>query len=140
MRRVSICLLTSLLLASALTLLPRAAVCARASTEPVPVFASAAQDDASAFWKQAKEYYDAGRFAEAAEAYKQYIRLRPEVAEARYWLARPFYSLKQYADAAAAFREAVRLKPDYRQAYVFLANSLDYADRYEEAVAAYRRA
>src|SRR5437868_9400135 len=96
MRRVSFCLLTSLLLASALTLLPRAATTARASAEPATVLASPAQDDASAFWKQGTDYYNAGRFAEAVEAYKQYIRLRPEVAEARYWLGSSYYSLKQY--------------------------------------------
>lgn len=70
------------------------------------------QGDASAFWAQAKEYYDAKRYAEAAEAYRQYIRLRPDSPEARYWLGSSYYGLKQYADAAAAYREAVRLKPD----------------------------
>ncbi len=103
---------------------------------PASAYAPAQQGDPSSFWKQAKEYYDAGRYAEAAEAYRQYIRLRPDAPDARYWLGSSYYQLKQYADAAAAYREAVRLKPDYREAYVFLANSLDYLDRYDDAVAA----
>src|ERR1051326_4747324 len=109
MRRVSFRLLSLFLLASALALLPRAGVAARASDGAAALHASPAplslQGDAAAFWAQGKEYYDAKRYAEAAEAYRQYIRLRPDSPEARYWLASSYYRLKQYAHADAPHSE-----------------------------------
>src|SRR2546423_1767529 len=102
MRRVPLFLSALFVLTTVFVLLPQAKTIARA--------ASVVQNDSEAFWKQAGDYYNAGRYAEAIETYKQYIRLRPNDAEARYWLGSSYYKLKQYTDAAVASREAVRVK------------------------------
>src|SRR2546423_12284194 len=103
MKRVPLFLSALFLLTNVLVFHSQAKTIARA--------ASVVQNNPEAFWKQASDYYDAGRYAEAVETYKQYIRLRPNDADARHWIGSSYDKLKHYRDAADAYKQAVRLLP-----------------------------
>ena len=74
MKRASHFLLTSLLLAITLTGQSQAATVVRGvrnfARDGALVTPSLLQEDASTAWKQGNDYYNAGRYAEAVEAYK----------------------------------------------------------------------
>lgn len=98
------------------------------------------QTDAAAYYKQGDEHFQAGRYAEAVEAFKQLVKLRADVPQGHFYLGLAHYRLKQYAEAAAAFREAARLKPDWATAHNYLGNAYRQLGKPAEAVAAYREA
>lgn len=102
--------------------------------------APAPRSNPDALYRRGSEQFRAGRYAEAAELFRQVARLRPDVAEVQFYMGSAFYKQRKYREAAEAYREAVRLKPDYVAAHVYLGNSLDYGGAYEEAVAVYRQA
>ncbi len=69
--------------------------------------------------------YNTKQYAEAINAYKEGVRLKPDNATALYNLGWSYNELKQYANALAAANEAIRLKADYPEAY----NERGYAKR-----------
>lgn len=89
-------------------------------------------------WSQAAALQRAGRAAEAAAVYRQFIALRPDVVEARVNLAGLLAVTGAHADAEAVYRQAIALRRDLPQARFGLANALRSQGRLEEAVAAYR--
>ena len=89
-------------------------------------------------WSQAVALQRAGRTADAAAAYRQFIALRPDVVEARANLAGLLAVMGAHADAEAAYRQVIALRRDLPEARFGLANALRSQGRLEEAVAAYR--
>jgi Flp pilus assembly protein TadD len=89
-------------------------------------------------WFQAAALQRAGRAAEAAGIYRQFIALRPDVVEARVNLANLLGVMGAHTDAEAAYREALVLRRDLPEARFGLANALRAQGRLEESVAAYR--
>jgi tetratricopeptide (TPR) repeat protein len=79
--------------------------------------------------------------SEAVTAYREAIRLKPDLAIAHNSLGAILYDAKRdYAGAAAEFREAIRLKPDLAAAHNNLGRALSVHGKPSEAVAAYREA
>lgn len=89
-------------------------------------------------WSQAVALQRAGRTADAAAAYRQFIMLRPDVVEARANLAGLLALMGAHADAEAVYRQVIALRRDLPEARFGLANALRSQGRLEEAVAAYR--
>ncbi len=89
-------------------------------------------------WGQAAALQRAGRLAEAATVYRQFIALRPDVVEARVNLANLLSASGAHADAEGLYREALALRRDLPEARFGLGNALRAQGRLEEAVAAYR--
>ena len=81
-----------------------------------------------------------GRYEEAVEAYREAIRLDPEIAVPHSDLGNSLSHLGRYEEAVEAYREAIRLDPEDAFAHYGLAMSLSDLDRHEEAVEAYREA
>ena len=48
----------------------------------------------------------------AIEAFKQAIRIKPDYAEAHYWLGHCYSDLGLHREALEAFKQAVRIEPD----------------------------
>ena len=86
-------------------------------------------------------FFETGRFAEAATAYKKAAQLKPDTAE--YWsslgealvLASDGQSIPN--DAGDAFRRAVALDPKDARARYFLAVEMDMAGKHKEAIDAW---
>lgn len=81
-----------------------------------------------------------GRHAEAIEASKKAVSLRP-AAESYFNIGLANYYLKQYRDAVEAYRQAIRLDP-YNAADAYYALGLVYRDwgRADDEIQAYKQA
>jgi len=83
---------------------------AAARTEAAAQAAAAAATPAAA-WSEARRLMDAGRFAEASEAFESYAAAyadQPNAAEANYWLGETLYVREDHGDAAQAYIVALK--------------------------------
>jgi tol-pal system protein YbgF len=81
-----------------------------AAPAAAPASATAPSDPAAAF-AAARALMDAGRFAEASDAFEAYTVAhgsQPNAAEANYWLGETLYVRDNYGDAAQAYIVALR--------------------------------
>lgn len=95
---------------------------------------------ADAYLEKGLEHYNAGRYKEAVEAYKEAVGLAPENANAHYGLGRAYYALERWSEAEAAYRETLRFKPDSANAHVSLGMTFHRQGRLKEAIASYKEA
>jgi TonB family protein len=105
-----------------------------------PRFPSQDANAAIDYRARGKEHYSAGRYQEAAEAFKQAVRLKPDDPEAHHGLGLAFQSLRQYDEAVASYNEAIRLKPDWAEPYSDLGVAYRSMKRFKEAVDSFREA
>ena len=89
---------------------------------PVPVAGDAAVAGAL---QHAGMLFRARRFQEAADAYREVIRLYPKLPDVHNNLGVALKSAGKVAEAIPCFRRAVRLKPDYLAAHANLAAALE---------------
>jgi len=82
----------------------------------------------------------AGRFAEAAAAYRRALALDRTAAKTHNNLAVALAEQRRFGSALAHYREAVRLDPDYAYAHFNFGNAYRELGRYADAVSAYERA
>jgi protein O-GlcNAc transferase len=82
-------------------------------------------------------YYRAGRYNEAAEAFYGLIRQRPRDAEGYYNLGLSLIGAGRFQEAVAACSDAVRLRPDHPDSWSNLGIPLFYLDRFADALTAY---
>ena len=91
----------------------QAAMTVATAASAVPAAATAPSDPAAAF-AAARALMDAGRFAEAGDAFEAYTVAhagQPNAAEANYWLGETFYVRENYGDAAQAYIVALKTWP-----------------------------
>ncbi|HEX3558093.1 MAG TPA: tetratricopeptide repeat protein [Pyrinomonadaceae bacterium] len=77
---------------------------------------------------------------EAADAFRQAVRMNPQYADAYFQLGNACDRLNQQEDAAKAFQEAVRLNPQDADAFFNLGNTYGKLGRDSEAADAYAQA
>ncbi|MGD0571941.1 MAG: tetratricopeptide repeat protein [Sedimentisphaerales bacterium] len=85
-------------------------------------------------------YFEIGHYEDSIEAYKQAIKIKPDLAEAHYNLGVACGKLGRYQDAIEAYKQAIRIKPDYAEAYYNLGNAYSELGRYQEAINEYKQA
>jgi len=85
-------------------------------------------------------YQTAGRFEQAARAYKNAIRLEPHHADSYLGLCQTYNWLGRYDHALGACRKAVRLNPNDAETYVSLGGTYVFLGRSRDAINAFRRA
>jgi predicted TPR repeat methyltransferase len=83
---------------------------------------------------------EAGRHAEAEQAYRTTIAARPEFVPAHSNLGVVLKAQGRHAEAIAAYRQAVELAPDFAQGWINLGNALKAGDDLHGALSAYRNA
>ncbi|HEX4144961.1 MAG TPA: tetratricopeptide repeat protein [Pirellulales bacterium] len=88
----------------------------------------------------AQREYSAGRLAQAAEAYRAVIALRPNLAEAYNNLGSVLQGQGLLDEAAVQFERAATLKPQLFQAHNSLGDIFHAQGKLEQAVARYRQA
>ncbi len=81
-----------------------------------------------------------GRLAEAADSYRQAIRLKDAYPDAHNNLGATLRDLGQPVEAEAHFRRALQIRPDYVDAHNNLGNLLRETGRFQAAEASYRLA
>jgi tol-pal system protein YbgF len=115
-----------------------AQVAVTVQSSAVPAAATAPSDPAQAF-AAARALMDAGRFAEAGDAFEAYTRAHAGQAnapEANYWLGETLYVRENYGDAAQAYIAALKGWPKSGwapDALVKLSNSLIRLEQPAEA-------
>lgn len=81
-----------------------------------------------------------GRQEEAAAAYRDAVRIKPDFARARYNLGNALQALGRLDEAVSAYRRCLELQPAFAQAQVNLGSALEALGRPEDAGDAYRAA
>jgi WD40 repeat protein/tetratricopeptide (TPR) repeat protein/serine/threonine protein kinase len=99
-----------------------------------------AKDDAPAYLHLGTTLHAKGQFQEAADCFREALRIRKDSAEAHFRLGCSLEQLKQSDAALASFREAIRLNKDYHEAHGGLGLLLSARGRHDEAVAACKEA
>lgn len=72
------------------------------------------QESAAELYRQAFSHYAAGRFAQGAEGFRNFLRQYPRheyVGHAQYWLGECFLNQQRYEEAVAAYKQAVENHP-----------------------------
>ena len=96
--------------------------------------------NAEALNKQGDDYFDAGQYQKAIDAYQQAVKLQAYYPEAYLNLGEAYFNLGRYDEAVAADKQAILLKPDWAAAYHALGNSYLKLDRSAEALDALKQA
>lgn len=97
-------------------------------------------DTVTAYYDKGVEHYEAGRYIEAAEAFRQVLRLRPDMAEAHNNLGVAYNALGLHEEGVKCSEQAIRLKPDSAEAHRNLGWAKHKLGRHGEAVDAFKRA
>ncbi len=85
-------------------------------------------------------HHQAGRLDEAIAAYRRFVRLEPNSAEAYLGLGNALAARGELEPAIASYRRALALAPDAAIVHNSLAFVLEAQGRFDEALAGYRRA
>src|SRR3989442_2056095 len=73
--------------------------------------------DAEAYTKQGDDFFDAGKYDQAAQSYQQAIKLRADYADAYLNLGETYFNLVRLDEAITADNQAIFRKPDFAEAY-----------------------
>jgi len=98
------------------------------------------QLDAEGYLDLGVAHGEAGRYQEAIEAFKQAIKLKPDLAEAHYNLGLAYANLGRWKEVIETCKQAIKLKPDYAEAHNNLGVAYDELGRNQEAIEAYKQA
>uniref|UniRef100_A0A7C3V4K5 Tetratricopeptide repeat protein n=1 Tax=Desulfobacca acetoxidans TaxID=60893 RepID=A0A7C3V4K5_9BACT len=95
-------------------------------------------DQAQAFLRQGEAAFNNGDYDGAAQAYRQAVKVKPNLAPAHYGLGLSLARQERYQEAAAAFQEALQHKPSYTQARKDLGVAYLKLKRWPEAEKAFK--
>ncbi len=102
------------------------------TSTPVPTPTLSASDHVN----QGHEYFQEGKYDEAAAEFQKAIELDPENANAHRNMGSVYSRQDKLEEAVAAYEKAIEIDPDYGEAYGEMAGALADLDRIPEAVAA----
>ena len=83
---------------------------------------------------------ESGNAEEAIVDYNKAVSIKPDYADAQYFLGHAYFWLERFQEAANAYKQAIRIKPDYANAHYFLGHAYEGLERYQEAIDAYKQA
>jgi tetratricopeptide (TPR) repeat protein len=99
------------------------------------------------YQKTAEYWYNLGAFCDesglynkAIEAYKQAIRIKPDLAEAYNNLGAAYGNLGRHTEAVEACKQAIRIKPDDAEAHYNLGKAYGDLGKYAEAMESFKQA
>jgi Flp pilus assembly protein TadD len=96
--------------------------------------------DARAHFGLGNVFLDQGRFAEAAEAYRQAIKLNADYLPAYQPLSYSLAKLERYGEAIETLKQALQYDPNNPELYDNLGFVFVHTERYSEAIAACQQA
>ncbi len=74
------------------------------------------------------------------EAFKQAIRIKPDLALAHLNLGVAYGELGRYQDAIESYKQVIRINPDYAEAHLNLGVAYGELGRYQDAIESYKQA
>ena len=98
------------------------------------------QDQAQAAYDQGIEYFKAGKYAEAAAAFEEAIRLDPSKPEAYRQLGDSYHILEKDDQAIKAYQQMIILNPEDAKAYRRLGDLYSGLGQFKEAIDLYQQA
>ena len=108
-------------------------VCMISSAQSYAQTSEQAKSQTEALFQKGLDYYDAGDYDKAVEAYTQVIMLDAAYVNA-YWARGHIYSEQEkHALAVADFRKVTEIAPDFGDAYGMLGWHLIVQGKFEEA-------
>src|SRR6478672_11642841 len=84
--------------------------------------------------QEGNRYADARQYDQAVDAYRQAIKLDPNLAAAYHGLGRVYVNMGRPTDALGPMRSAIRIEPDNAIAHVNLGITLENLRRFEDAL------
>ena len=100
---------------------------------------AAAQRNVKAYKRNGIDYYEAGRYANAAEALLVYRRYEPQDEDIWYPLAVSHYKLNQLGEARTLLEGALRAGKAPKEAHLYLGRIAHHEAQFAEAATAYKR-
>ena len=98
------------------------------------------EKQAQAFLEQGETAWSKHNFEDAAQAYRQAIRVKPKLAEAHYGLGLCLARLERYPEAVKSFEQALYHKPGWSRAYKDLGVTYLKMNRWPDAEKAFKNA
>jgi Flp pilus assembly protein TadD len=95
---------------------------------------------AQPYLRQAEAAFSQNNFEEAAQAYRQALKVKPDLAEAHYGLGLTLARLERYQDAVNSFKAALHHKPGWSKALKDLGVTYLKLKRWPEAEKAFKTA
>jgi Flp pilus assembly protein TadD len=92
------------------------------------------------FLRQAEAAFSQNNFADAAQAYRQALKVKPDLAEAHYGLGLALARLERYQEAVNSFQAALHHKPGWSKALKDLGVTYLKLKRWPEAEKAFKTA
>jgi tetratricopeptide (TPR) repeat protein len=87
-----------------------------------------------------RAFYLAGNYTKAIEYYKETVRLRPNSAEARFYLGLAYDKAGDKEKAIESYKEVIKLEPSSWRAYCNLGLSYKDLGDYEKAIESFKEA
>ena len=84
--------------------------------------------------QEGNKYADSRQYDQAVDAYRQALKLDPNLAAAYHGLGRVYVNMGRPSDALGPMRSAIRIEPDNAIAHVNLAITLENLRRFEDAL------
>ncbi|HEX3282302.1 MAG TPA: tetratricopeptide repeat protein [Pyrinomonadaceae bacterium] len=108
--------------------------CALSTVAGAQVSRQATSSTPAQLVEEGDKYAGARQYDQAVDAYRQAIKLDPNLAAAYHGLGRVYVNMGRATDALVAMRTAIRLEPDNAIAHVNLGITLENLRRFEEAL------
>ena len=86
------------------------------------------------------DYAGLGRYKEAIDAFKEAIRISPDLAKAHHNMGWAYDVLGRYDEAIDAYKQAIRISPDLAEAHCNMGAIYSRHERYTEAIDAFKEA
>lgn len=97
-------------------------------------------DSAETFFTKGLKYEDSKKYAEAAEAYKKALSLKPDYLDAHVNLGTAYYKLGRYFEAVDTYKRALEIMPDAVVLYNKLGTVYMLLGEHRKAVASFEQA
>ena len=108
--------------------------------EPTGSTYKEAQTEAQPFLQRAEIAWRQGHFQEAAQSYRQALKIQPDLAQAHYGLGLALARLQKYQEAATSFQAAVQSEPKWARAHKDLGVAYLKLKRWPQAAQAFKNA
>jgi tetratricopeptide (TPR) repeat protein len=92
------------------------------------------RDNAEEYFMKGLKYEGSNQYADAVEAYRKAVKIKPDYIDAYVNLGAVYYKLGKYSDAIDSYKHAVKIKPDFQTLYNKLGTIYIVTGKYSAAL------
>jgi tetratricopeptide (TPR) repeat protein len=96
------------------------------------------QEQIQDLFRRAEIAWRQGHFQDSAQAYRQALKIKPDLAQAHYGLGLAFARLQRYQEAVSSFQAALRYEPEWAKAHKDLGVAYLKLKRWPQAAKAFK--